>query len=295
MKHVLIVEDETDLCAALTKLIESEFPDVRVRSAGTIEDAALILDEAANAGSLFTVALLDAYVPLRAGDFIERKPYPAAFLERVRRLQPAMPLVLMSAYMTEHPWFDTAMNFAKSAGIYSYNKMDYGADIRELLTPLLAAGPMIELPTSGEIIRVCGQFERLLRDQSISQEALVKLSPRDFEGFIAELWRRFGYEVELTAQTRDGGRDIIAARRAETDIRILLECKRYTPPNKVGVELVRALYGVKAHERASKAILATSSSFTADAEQFLAVHKWELEGRDHNGIMEWIRLARSLN
>ena len=39
---------------------------------------------------------------------------------------------------------------------------------------------------------------------------LRKLKPREFEQLIAELWHGFGYDVDLTKQTRDGGKDIIA-------------------------------------------------------------------------------------
>lgn len=41
---------------------------------------------------------------------------------------------------------------------------------------------------------------------------LYGLSPREFEEVIAELFQRWGYAVELTPQTRDGGRDVLAKR-----------------------------------------------------------------------------------
>jgi restriction system protein len=75
----------------------------------------------------------------------------------------------------------------------------------------------------------------------------------------------------------------------------LIECKRYDPENKVGVSLVRALYGVKVHENATKAILATTSSFTAGAERLFEAHKWELEPKDHKGVLDWLRQARQFS
>jgi hypothetical protein len=56
----------------------------------------------------------------------------------------------------------------------------------------------------------------------------------------------------------------------------------------VGVEVVRVLYGVKTHEKATKAFVATTSSFTRDAVQFYEEHRWELELRDSEGICKWI-------
>lgn len=38
--------------------------------------------------------------------------------------------------------------------------------------------------------------------------------------------------------------------------------------NKIGVDIVRALYGVQTAERANKAIIVTSSYFTEDAQRF---------------------------
>ena len=54
-----------------------------------------------------------------------------------------------------------------------------------------------------------------------------------------------GYDVELTPQTRDGGKDIYAARRDDLGTFLyIVECKRYAPDNPVGVEVIRALHGV---------------------------------------------------
>ncbi len=49
---------------------------------------------------------------------------------------------------------------------------------------------------------------------------------RKFEELVAEIFHNFGYKVELTQQTRDGGKDIIAISN-ENAIRnkYLIECK----------------------------------------------------------------------
>ena len=144
-----------------------------------------------------------------------------------------------------------------------------------------------------EIVPVCLDFRRMMREIKIKPQEMLKLDPRQFEELVAELWRSLGYETELTARTKDGGRDIVAVRRFEANVRFLIECKRYDPSHKVGVELVRALYGVRMHERATKGILATTSSFTRGAKEFFAEHVWEMESRDFDGVVDWVKLATS--
>lgn len=135
-------------------------------------------------------------------------------------------------------------------------------------------------------------FQKVVRETFSRSETLLQMGSREFEQLIAEIWRRFGYQVELTKATRDGGWDVIAVKQsAEMASRILIECKRYDFHNPVGVSIVRELYGVKSHQKATKAILATTSHLTADASEFISDHLWELEAKDHDGIVEWVKLA----
>jgi hypothetical protein len=148
-----------------------------------------------------------------------------------------------------------------------------------------------EVPCPPSVVAVTFDFKALLEEEVREPGALFQLSPRRFEELVADLWDKLGYSVQLTAQTRDGGRDIIAIGGTEARVRFLIECKRYTRSRKVSIEHVRSLYGVKAHEQASKAILATTSGFTPTALAFFDCHRWELEGRDYAGVLDWARLV----
>ncbi len=53
----------------------------------------------------------------------------------------------------------------------------------------------------------------------------------------------------------------------------LIECKRYNKMNNIGVDIIRALYGVQIAERANKEIIVTSSYFTEDAQRFTEQQK----------------------
>lgn len=130
--------------------------------------------------------------------------------------------------------------------------------------------------------------EKLIEHFLKHPEDLKTFDRRKFEALIAELFDGFGYKVELTQKTRDGGRDVIAVKHDEVQIKYLIECKRPDPGTKVGVRPVRELLGVKTDEKATKAILATTAFFTEDALLFFERNKWELEPKDFDGILSWI-------
>ena len=146
-----------------------------------------------------------------------------------------------------------------------------------------------DLAFDSTIVRPSLDFIKFLHTTKQTPQQLLELDSRQFEELVAEIWHRFGYEVELTARTRDGGRDIVAVRKCEASLRFLIECKRYRPTHKVGIEVVRSLYGVKIHDQATKAILATTSYFTSPAKEFFRQHQWELEPRDYDGIVDWVK------
>ncbi len=117
---------------------------------------------------------------------------------------------------------------------------------------------------------------------------LKRMNRRLFEELIAELFCGFGYEVELTQQTRDGGKDIIAVRRNEVLVKYLIECKRPDSGGYVSVGAVRELYGVKTSEGATKGIMVTTAYFSPDAKMFLDKHQWELEGKEYEDLRRWL-------
>ncbi len=121
-------------------------------------------------------------------------------------------------------------------------------------------------------------------------EELKIMDRRRFEELVAELFGGFGYDVELTKQTRDRGRDIIAVKREEVQVKYLIECKRPDPGGYVGVRPVRELLGVRQDEEATKAILATTAYFSRDAELLFERHRWILELKEYDDLKKWLDL-----
>lgn len=172
---------------------------------------------------------------------------------------------------------------------------------------VLGFGPIGSSPLSAlpDDFRVAFDVDRVENGSTILQVvsfldlALIKalqrqpddlrtIDRRRFEELVAELFSGFGYEVELTQKTRDGGKDIIAIRRREVETKLLIECKRPEPGNSVSVSVVRELLGVKTDEGASKAILATTTYLSSDAKALVSRHRWELEAREFDAIKSWI-------
>ena len=148
---------------------------------------------------------------------------------------------------------------------------------------------IIEFPTDLDIGLITTKAdEHLIRYFSEHPKEIKTMNRRLFEEMIAELFRGFGYGVELTKQTRDGGIDIIAIKDLEVSVKYIIQAKRPEPGNPVRITPVRALYWVKHREKATKAILATTTYFTKDAKMEFRDLVWELELKEYNGIIGWI-------
>ncbi len=104
-----------------------------------------------------------------------------------------------------------------------------------------------------------------------NKDFVYKLSSREFEEVVEEVFKLQGFETKLTSQTRDGGKDIIACKVfAGKPFVVYIECKRFGNEKKVGVNVVRAAYGVHMNDKVNKSIIVTSSYFTDGAIKFAA-------------------------
>ena len=157
------------------------------------------------------------------------------------------------------------------------------------------------LPEQRPIItdRLAQSTSELAYEISQKPQRMFEITPRQFEELIAYVFENHGFEVELTKRTRDGGRDIIAI-KDELGIpsKYIVECKRYAKGNKVGVDVVRQLFGVQMSEGANKSIVATTSYFTKGAIDFVnntQQTKWLMSLLDHNEIMKLLSPITSSN
>ena len=101
--------------------------------------------------------------------------------------------------------------------------------------------------------------------QQTSLNSIKDLSWQQFEQYIGEVYRRKGYTVEETGlDGADGGVDLVLSKDGEN---LLVQCKNWKT-KKVGVSIVRELFGVVKARNASGGIIVTAGSYTQDAQSF---------------------------
>ena len=132
--------------------------------------------------------------------------------------------------------------------------------------------------------------EELLARLRQNPSDVYSLSPRKFEELVAELLHRQKWDVELTPESDDGGFDIYAVRTGELGkVLFLVECKKWTPPNHVGVKVVRSLYGVVEEMKATAGTIVTTSYFTKRAKEFEERLEFKLHLQDFNNLASWLK------
>lgn len=119
---------------------------------------------------------------------------------------------------------------------------------------------------------------------------MYSLKPRQFEELICEILAGFGWQVELTPATRDGGYDIFAISKdvSNTKTSWIIECKKYSPERKIGIDVVRSLCGVKNDLKAANAMIATTSFFTKGVLD-CKNSRYDLALKDYNDITDWLK------
>jgi restriction endonuclease Mrr len=135
-------------------------------------------------------------------------------------------------------------------------------------------------------------LERKIVEQLVKRpDDLYKLASRQFEELVCALLSDMGYEVKLTPETRDGGRDILAvAKTSIGELLTIIECKRYRAENPVSVSEIRSfLFTVRESDRASCGMFATTSYFSRDAANLAADYFYQLKLKDVQDIRTWLQ------
>jgi restriction system protein len=114
-----------------------------------------------------------------------------------------------------------------------------------------------------------------LFDRQTGIETIRSVSWQEFEELVGEAYRRKGYRViESGGGGADGGVDLVLKKNGETH---LVQCKHWRQ-DKVGVKVVRELYGVVTAENATGGIVISSGAFTKETTDFARGKPLELIG-----------------
>jgi restriction system protein len=117
--------------------------------------------------------------------------------------------------------------------------------------------------------------KRDLFDRQTGIETIRSVSWQEFEELVGEAYRRKGYRVEESGGGgADGGVDLVLKKNGET---LLVQCKHWRQ-YKIGVKVIRELYGVVTSENATGGIVISSGVFTQETIDFAKGKPLELIG-----------------
>ena len=118
--------------------------------------------------------------------------------------------------------------------------------------------------TKAEAIKAA-EREYELQQERETREHWQQLSGAEFEAELAVLFRKLGYQAEVTQTTGDEGIDILLEKGGK---KVIVQCKRYSKP--VGVSVARELYGTLMASDASEGILACTGGVTSGVVDFIS-------------------------
>lgn len=129
--------------------------------------------------------------------------------------------------------------------------------------------------------------------QAQATDALDGMSWREFEMLVGEALRLQGYQVvETGGGGADGGVDLVLSRPGKSGSeKFLVQCKQWRA-YKVGVDVVRELYGVMAAHGATGGFVVTSGRFTDEAVSFTSGRNVTLvDGPKLRGLIQQARTS----
>lgn len=131
---------------------------------------------------------------------------------------------------------------------------------------ILAWAAAIAVVALAALIDAVSRARRLRRQRALSD--LAALSWQQFEEVIADAFRHNGYQVrEVGGRGRaDGGIDLVLTRDGETTV---VQAKHWRR-DRVGVQLVRELYGVQRASASAHGMFVCLGTYTGEATTFAA-------------------------
>jgi len=194
----------------------------------------------------------------------------------------------------DKPWFGSAISgealaIVDSEGRVRYTNITAERDWPDSDVSAASAEEEMYLADVVEPNRITDITDEIKSYLAKHPEKLHDLTPRKFEELVADILKDMGFATELTAITRDGGRDIYAhVKNAVTSFLLFVECKKWAASKKVGIGVVQRLHGAAKAGHAHKAMIVTTSFFTGPAQQEREKIATEMELKDYNDLKAWL-------
>ncbi len=118
---------------------------------------------------------------------------------------------------------------------------------------------------------------KLYETNRLSKAGIAKIDEmngKDFEKYLAILFKKLGYKVKRTPYQGDYGADLVIQKDGK---QIVVQAKRYK--RNVGLKAVQEAAAAKDYYKCDRAMVVTNSGYSKQAKKLAAANKVELWGR----------------
>lgn len=139
------------------------------------------------------------------------------------------------------------------------------------------------------LIAIISIVIRELRNEKISKSGINeidKMDGKEFELFLALLFKKYGYKTKVTKYQGDYGADLIIIKNRKS---IAIQAKRYN--SNVGIKAVQEIIGAKGYYKTNEAWVVTNSQYTQAAIQLARTNNVTLF--DRKALIDLILKSKS--
>lgn len=141
------------------------------------------------------------------------------------------------------------------------------------------------------IIKECSRM--LAKRIAAYPDEFMNTEWRDLERIIATVFSDFGYDVELTPSSKDGGKDVIVWYHGESYI---IEIKHWNKENKVGKKHIRDFLNIVIRENRKLGLYLSSSGYTTNAfETMTYIDKINFRYGDKSSMQLLLKMYERVN
>lgn len=136
---------------------------------------------------------------------------------------------------------------------------------------------------------------RLLTDLADTPTDIFDLSPRQFEGVVAELLASVGWRISLAQERQDRGYDILGIAETLPGVHLswLIQCKRVPPGRQVSIDTLKQLVGVATALQITNSMVVTTGGFSQAARRDAAAFPG-LQLVDFSLLAAWLHHYRGV-